>query len=115
MHLPIEMDVMRALGKGADIEKAFKELEHRGGHPSAVKEGRVVYASYLIDENRVQEAWDLVRLLVSKPVATMPIAACGTWPPELPPCWVTSAPPVSCGTQSSWMIPDSPASTNSRR
>lgn len=61
MHLPIEMDVMRALGKGADIEKAYKELEHRGGHPSAVKEGRVVYASYLIDENRVQEAWDLVR------------------------------------------------------
>ncbi|NNF64590.1 MAG: hypothetical protein HKN07_10065 [Acidimicrobiia bacterium] len=61
MHLPIEMDVLRALGKGADIEKAYKELERRGGHPSAVKEGRVVYASYLIDENRVQEAWDLVR------------------------------------------------------
>lgn len=55
-HLPVEMDILRALDRGSDVEAAYRELERRGGKPAVMKEGRVVYASYLIDEERVEEA-----------------------------------------------------------
>ena len=51
-HLPIEMDVLRALGRKKDVEKAWQELEKRGGHGLVMNEGRIVYASYLLDEGR---------------------------------------------------------------
>lgn len=59
MHLPVEMDVLRALGRGADVVKAWQELQRRGGRPAVVKEGLVVYASYLIDTDRAEEAYQL--------------------------------------------------------
>lgn len=59
-HLPIEMDVLRALGRSKDIEKAWKELQVRGGHGLVMNEGKIVYASYLLDEGRAQEAWNIV-------------------------------------------------------
>ena len=59
-HLPIEMDVLRAMGRNKDVEKAWTELQKRGGHGLVMNEGTVVYCSYLLDEGRVKEAWKIV-------------------------------------------------------
>lgn len=58
-HLPVEMDILRALGRSADVGKAWEELERRGGKPAVMKEGRVVYASHLIDEGNPEAAYQL--------------------------------------------------------
>ncbi len=58
-HLPIEMDVLRAMGRDRDVENAWKELQRRGGHGLVMNEGIVVYASYLIDKGRAEEAWKI--------------------------------------------------------
>lgn len=58
-HLPVEMDILRALGRSADVGKAWEELERRGGKPAVLKEGRVVYASHLIDEGNPEAAYQL--------------------------------------------------------
>ena len=59
-HLPIEMDVLRAQGRTEDVEKAWQELQKRGGHGLVMNEGMVVYASFLLDEGRAKEAWKIV-------------------------------------------------------
>ncbi len=59
-HLPIEMDVLRAQGRTSDVEAAWTELKKRGGHGLVMNEGKVVYASYLLDEGRAPEAWKIV-------------------------------------------------------
>jgi len=60
-HLPVEMDVLRALERPRDLERAWQELRRRGGRPEVLEEGRVVYASHLLDTGRVAEAWELTR------------------------------------------------------
>jgi hypothetical protein len=60
-HLPIEMDVLRAQGRNKDVEQAWQELQKRGGHGLVMNEGKVVYASFLLDENRAPEAWKIVK------------------------------------------------------
>jgi len=60
-HLPIEMDVLRAQGRDKDVELAWKELEKRGGHGLVMNEGKIVYASYLLDQGRADEAWSIVK------------------------------------------------------
>jgi len=55
-HLPVEMDVLRALHRPDDVVKAWKELDKLLPPPAVHKEGLVVYASHLIDEGRVEEA-----------------------------------------------------------
>jgi len=59
-HLPIEMDVLRAQGRTRDVEKAWQELQKRGGHGLVMNEGRIVYASFLLDEGRQDEAWTVI-------------------------------------------------------
>jgi predicted Zn-dependent protease len=59
-HLPIEMDVLRAQERDADVEKAWKELQRRGGHGLVMNEGTIVYASFLLDRGRVDEAWKVI-------------------------------------------------------
>ncbi len=59
-HLPIEMDILRAQGRDADVEKAWVELKKRGGHGLVMNEGIVVYGSYLLDKGRAEEAWKVV-------------------------------------------------------
>ncbi len=59
-HIPVEMDVLRAMGRDNDVEKAWKELNAKGGHGLVMNEGRVVYGSWLLDKGRVEEAWDVV-------------------------------------------------------
>jgi tetratricopeptide (TPR) repeat protein len=60
-HLPIEMDVLRAQGRNRDVEQAWQELSKRGGHGLVMNEGKVVYASFLLDEDRAPEAWKIVK------------------------------------------------------
>lgn len=60
-HLAVEMDVLRALGRDADVETAYRLLRRLGGSRAALEEGRVVYASFLLDHDRAREAWDLTR------------------------------------------------------
>jgi len=55
-HMPIEMDTLRALGRAEDVTKTWQELQSLGGAPAVLKEGVVVYASFLIDEGRLDEA-----------------------------------------------------------
>lgn len=58
-HLPIEMDIHRAMGRDRDVENTWAELQKRGGHGLVMNEGVVVYASYLIDKGRAEEAWKI--------------------------------------------------------
>lgn len=58
-HMPVEMDVLRALGRSEDVAKAWKELKSAGASPAVHKEGLVVYGSFLIDEGRAGEARQL--------------------------------------------------------
>jgi tetratricopeptide (TPR) repeat protein len=60
-HLPVEMDVLRAQGRAKDVEAAWAELQKRGGHGLVMNEGKVVYASFLLDEGRADEAWEVAR------------------------------------------------------
>lgn len=55
-HMPIEMDVLRALGRKDDVVKVWQQLQKAGAAPAVHKEGLVVYASFLIDEDNVSEA-----------------------------------------------------------
>ncbi len=59
-HLPVEMDALRALDRPGDVESSWKTLQERGGKPAVLKEGRVVYASHLIDRGELDRAWELV-------------------------------------------------------
>ncbi len=60
-HLPIEMDVLRALDRPEEVEASHALLQRLGGSPAALDEGRVVYASFLLDQNRAREAWEVAR------------------------------------------------------
>ncbi|MEN8114832.1 MAG: hypothetical protein ABFS21_10650 [Actinomycetota bacterium] len=58
-HLPIEIDVLRAMGRDRDVQKAWETLEKAEARPIVYKEGLVVYASYLLDKGDPGSAWDL--------------------------------------------------------
>lgn len=59
-HMPIEMDVLRAQKRDADVEKVWRELQERGAQPAAFNEGRVVYGAFLIDKGRAGEALEVL-------------------------------------------------------
>ncbi len=59
-HLPVEMDALRAQGKKREVEAAWNELQRRGGHGLVMNEGKVVYGSFLLDEGRPDDAWEVV-------------------------------------------------------
>jgi Flp pilus assembly protein TadD len=58
-HLPIEMDVLRAKGRGKDVKAAWETLQKADVRPAVWKEGKVVYGSYLLDEGDAEGAWEL--------------------------------------------------------
>ena len=60
-HLPVEMDVLRALERTGDVEVAYALLRRLGGSRATLDEGRVVYASFLLDHDRAREAFELTR------------------------------------------------------
>lgn len=68
-HMPTEMDVLRALDRPDDVASAWKVLKEKGGKPSVMKEGKVVYASHLMDRGKAAAAWELTnpKKLVQQP------------------------------------------------
>lgn len=59
-HLPVEMDSLRAMGRNEDVEKLWQEVGRLADEPSIIKEASVVYASYLLDNDRTEEARALI-------------------------------------------------------
>lgn len=59
-HLPVEMDVLRAMQRPTDVEAAWDELVRRGGSRTVMNEGRVVYGSFLLDQGLAHDAWKVV-------------------------------------------------------
>ena len=56
-HMAVEMDALRALGKPDDVHKTWHELQRLGGSPASIKEARVVYGAFLIDQGDARAAW----------------------------------------------------------
>lgn len=69
MHMPVEMDCLRALGRGNDVTKTWERIQSHDVSPAVNHEARVVYASYLLDEGKPREAWPIIKpgRLVSSP------------------------------------------------
>lgn len=61
LHMPVEMDCLRALGKGQDVVKTWERLQAHDISPTINHEARVVYASFLLDEGRPLEAWPVIK------------------------------------------------------
>ncbi len=61
IHMPVEMDCLRALGKGEDVVKTWERLQSHDISPTINHEARVVYASYLLDEGRPLDAWPVIK------------------------------------------------------
>ncbi len=55
-HMPVEMDVLRAMGRDKDVAAVWEEFRKLGGGPAVKKEARVVYASFLIDQGDLEGA-----------------------------------------------------------
>ena len=56
-YMPFEMDSLRALERGADVEKTWTRFVELGGSRPTQAEARVVYGSYLLDRGQAAEAW----------------------------------------------------------
>jgi hypothetical protein len=61
IHMPVEMDSLRALGRSADVDKAWELFAELGGDRDTQREAAVVYASHLLDKGRVADAWRIIR------------------------------------------------------
>ncbi len=60
-HMPVEMDIQRALDRPEAIEQIWEDLQRLGGKPAVLKEGAVVYASHLVDRGDLDAAWEVVK------------------------------------------------------
>ncbi len=61
IHMPVELDCLRALGRGDDVRKTWLLLEELGVSKATSHEARVVYGSFLLDEGQISEAWRIVK------------------------------------------------------
>lgn len=61
IHYPVEMDCLRALERPEDVIKAWERLQDYDISPTVNHEARVVYASFLLDENRARDAWPIIK------------------------------------------------------
>jgi hypothetical protein len=61
IHMPVEMDCLRALGKKADVTKTWERIQELETSPTVSHEARVVYASFLLDEGRPRDAWQVIK------------------------------------------------------
>jgi hypothetical protein len=73
-HMPVEMDVLRALGRPGEVATVWEEFRRLGGGPAVKKEARVVYASHLIDTGDLDGA---------AAVAGSPRKVSDPWPEDL--------------------------------
>lgn len=61
IHYPVEMDSLRALHRPDDVIKAWERLQDYDISPTINNEARVVYASFLLDQNRPRDAWPVIK------------------------------------------------------
>lgn len=61
IHSPVEMDCLRALGRKQDISKTWDLIGEHDVSPDISHEARVVYASFLLDEGKPREAWEVIK------------------------------------------------------
>ncbi len=59
-HMPVEMDVLRGMGRTDDVEAVWQEFQRLDGGPAVKKEAQVVYASHLIDIEDLDGAAEVV-------------------------------------------------------
>jgi tetratricopeptide (TPR) repeat protein len=60
-HLAVEMDVLRALDRPDDVDKAWQLMVRLGGGRNARNEAKVVYASHLLDRGELRKAWEVAQ------------------------------------------------------
>ncbi|HSM01013.1 MAG TPA: hypothetical protein VK960_01025 [Acidimicrobiia bacterium] len=58
-HVPVEMDVLRALDRPDDVEAAWKLLKGLRADRETEDEARVVYGSFLLDRGEDRKAWQI--------------------------------------------------------
>ncbi|MGB7859418.1 MAG: hypothetical protein WBM90_02865 [Acidimicrobiia bacterium] len=61
IHMPVEMDCLRALGRPDDVDKTWDRLQEHDISSTINHEARVVYASFLLDDGRASEAWAIIK------------------------------------------------------
>jgi len=61
IHMPVEMDCLRALGRKEDVVKTWERIQEHDISATISHEARVVYASFLLDEGRPREAWPIIK------------------------------------------------------
>lgn len=61
LHMPVEIDCLRALRRPADVDKTYELFRELGGDKDTEREAAVVYASHLLDLDRVAEAWRVIK------------------------------------------------------
>jgi tetratricopeptide (TPR) repeat protein len=61
IHYPVEMDCLRALERTEDVMKAWERLQDYDISPTVNHEARVVYASFLLDQDRARDAWPVIK------------------------------------------------------
>jgi len=61
IHMPVEMDSLRALGRSADVDKTWELFVELGSDRDTQREAAVVYASHLLDKGRIADAWRIIR------------------------------------------------------
>ncbi|MEX2323173.1 MAG: hypothetical protein WEA29_05315 [Acidimicrobiia bacterium] len=60
LHIPIEIDVLRALGRAStEIDEVWERLQRLDADPATRDEARVVYASHLMDRGETRRAWEI--------------------------------------------------------
>lgn len=60
LHIPIELDVLRALDRpSTEIDEVWRQLQRLDAFPETRDEARVVYASHLIDRGEARRAWEI--------------------------------------------------------
>jgi tetratricopeptide (TPR) repeat protein len=61
IHMPVEMDCLRALGRSTDVDKTWELFVELGSDRDTQREAAVVYASHLLDKGRIADAWRIIR------------------------------------------------------
>ena len=60
-QMALEMDCLRALGRPSEVTKTWGWLQDLDPHPTTAHEARVVYASFLLDQGRPRDAWEIIK------------------------------------------------------
>lgn len=58
-HMPVEMDVLRALDRPSDVESTWTLFRRLGGDRSTSDEAKVVFGSFLLDQDEPKRAWSV--------------------------------------------------------